>query len=94
MKVPLAFVALLPALGAASCLAERGQGKLPTVDILSLSPDHTTIDTDTDVSALSCPADYPWLCDGRCCPYNIRCTLSCCSPDTDFCSNGLCYKYI
>ncbi|KAI3319224.1 hypothetical protein HD806DRAFT_510333 [Xylariaceae sp. AK1471] len=105
MKITLAFVALLPALGAASCLAERGEGKLPTVDLQSLSPDQyalanieqdgTNHGIDTVVSARqTCPSNYPWYCDGRCCQYNRCCTATCCGLQATFCgSDGYCYYY-
>ncbi|KAJ5433431.1 uncharacterized protein N7458_012587 [Penicillium daleae] len=41
---------------------------------------------------VSCPSNYPWLCDGFCCPYDFCCTRQCCAPGTDYCSNGLCYR--
>lgn len=99
MKFTVAFLSLLPLLGAA--IAEEQSGSLPDIDVLSLSSDQyesTGLDQFTaeggDVSAqAACPPNYPWLCNGRCCPYSICCSRECCGPNSDFCSNGLCYKY-
>ncbi|GLI74110.1 hypothetical protein PoHVEF18_002344 [Penicillium ochrochloron] len=41
---------------------------------------------------VSCPSNYPWLCDGFCCQYDYCCTRQCCAPGTDYCSNGYCYR--
>ncbi|KAI1818662.1 hypothetical protein GGS20DRAFT_528146 [Poronia punctata] len=101
MKLTLALLTLLPALGTASCIASRDEGALPTVDILSLSDDLYALagvsagnETETESgngngngisTRQSCPSNYPWYCRGRCCPYSRCCASECCGTRATFC---------
>ncbi|KAH8747192.1 hypothetical protein F5883DRAFT_251527 [Diaporthe sp. PMI_573] len=101
MKAVLAIVSLVATLGSTASLWERDdRNKLPTIDLQTLSADlYRSSSADAVVfgrklSARDCPAGYPFICDGRCCVYNICCPRQCCRPDTDFCgADGLCYRY-
>jgi hypothetical protein len=106
MQFILAVAAFLPAFSAASCIAERAEGGLPTVDILNLpsnsyalanaEAEAVAVAADNDLTTRqTCSVNYPWYCLGRCCRYSRCCRNSCCGPDVDFCgSDGHCYIYV
>jgi hypothetical protein len=97
------LVSLLPLLGAALAAPAEEQldslpvlNKLPNSEVYELAGNDAFKSDDVEVEASSkavCPPNYPWLCNGRCCPYSKCCTRQCCSPQADFCSNGLCYRW-
>lgn len=107
MKFTIALVSLVAAVSATSVPAARGElVELPSIDV-SHVPDRFYL-AGGDKGALSarepadsvplgeratCPRNYPYLCAGRCCRYNICCKKQCCLPSTDFCSKGLCYRW-
>ncbi|CAH0027927.1 unnamed protein product [Clonostachys rhizophaga] len=98
MKVTFALVSLLPLLAAAR--TQPMARNLPTVDLASLNEGDfhrsaarigkSVMGPDDDL----CPVGYPFVCNGRCCPFNLCCAKQCCSLNTDFCgADGQCYKY-
>ncbi|KAH8180154.1 hypothetical protein LIA77_01673 [Sarocladium implicatum] len=104
MKLTLAFTALF-VVASTSILPEtdtRGVQSLPEIDVTYI-PDAlygvAAADSEVlegrDLSARqSCPAGYPFICNKRCCKYNICCKKQCCLPSTDFCgADGLCYRW-
>lgn len=96
MKAAFALLTLLPLLGAATT------SELPTVDVTTVTDglfeatpgEQANVGDARALVASACPAGYPFICDGRCCAYNICCPNSCCAPGTQFCgADGLCYRY-
>ncbi|CAH0052414.1 unnamed protein product [Clonostachys solani] len=100
MKVTFALVSLLPLLAAARRQPTAQNMNLPTVDLATLEEGafqrsaarigKSVMGPDDDL----CPVGYPFVCNGRCCPFNLCCAKQCCSLKTDFCgADGQCYKY-
>ena len=105
MQITLAAV-FLAAVASASILPEndaRSVQSLPEID-LTYIPDalygaaaadgEEALESRALNARQSCPAGYPFICNGRCCKYNICCKKQCCLPSTDFCgADGLCYRW-
>lgn len=104
MKITFALISLLPLLGAAASIENRSPmdevTELPELDTSAIPEELFALsgiegENEGEVSAEACPRSAPYLCLGRCCPYNICCRNSCCNPTTDYCGryNGHCYRY-
>jgi hypothetical protein len=105
MKFTLVLSALLATASASSLPQRRGNQlqSLPEIDLAniperlygaSVPADESLEGRDLEERAKVCPKGYPFLCNGRCCKYNICCKKQCCLPSTDFCgADGYCYRW-